>query len=73
MPLLPWIISEEQSLYETAVFTLCSHAAQSQLDPEKRGRFVYLDAPDWVNVIALTAKREVVLIEQYRHGTQQAQ
>lgn len=29
-----------------------------------------LDAPDWVNVIALTPKKEVILVEQYRFGTE---
>ena len=71
MPLLPWIISDARPLYETTVFTLCGHTGQSQLNPAKKGQFVYLDAPNWVNVIALTANDEVVLIEQYRHGTQQ--
>lgn len=27
-----------------------------------------LDAPDWINVIALTENRDVVLVEQYRAG-----
>lgn len=31
--------------------------------------FVGLHAADWVNVIALTAAGDVVLIRQYRHGT----
>jgi ADP-ribose pyrophosphatase len=28
-----------------------------------------LVAPDWVNVVAVTAKREIVLVRQFRHGT----
>ncbi len=28
-----------------------------------------LEAPDWVNVIAVTHEREVVLVKQYRFGT----
>ncbi len=32
--------------------------------------FVILDCPDWVNIIPVTADGEVVLIRQYRHGTQ---
>lgn len=28
-----------------------------------------LEAPDWVNVVALTPDRDVVLVEQFRHGT----
>lgn len=31
--------------------------------------FFVLDAPDWINIIPVTARGEVVLIEQYRHGT----
>lgn len=34
-------------------------------------RFSVIEAVDWVNVIALTAKDEVVLIRQYRVGTEQ--
>lgn len=32
--------------------------------------FFVLDAPDWVNVIALTPDGNVVLVEQFRHGTE---
>jgi ADP-ribose pyrophosphatase len=31
--------------------------------------FYCIEAPDWVNVIPLTTNEEVVMIEQYRHGT----
>jgi ADP-ribose pyrophosphatase len=31
--------------------------------------FVVLESAPWVNVIALTDREEVVLIQQYRHGT----
>ncbi len=31
--------------------------------------FYVIEAPDWINVIPLTKDGEVVLIEQYRHGT----
>lgn len=32
--------------------------------------FIVLDAVDWVNVIALTPDQQLVMIEQYRHGTE---
>jgi 8-oxo-dGTP pyrophosphatase MutT (NUDIX family) len=32
--------------------------------------FYVIEAPDWINVIPLTKDNEVVLIEQYRHGTE---
>lgn len=31
--------------------------------------FLVLDSRDWVNVIALTSDRQLVMIEQYRHGS----
>ncbi len=30
--------------------------------------FVILESPEWVNVVALTPRNEVVLIRQWRHG-----
>src|ERR1051326_834234 len=42
-------------------------------DPRSRRvhDFFVIEAPDWINVIPLTASGEVVLIEQYRHGTEE--
>lgn len=34
-------------------------------------RFFVLESPDWVNVIPLTAEGNVVMIRQYRHGTEE--
>lgn len=31
---------------------------------------VVLDAPDWVNIVALTPEKKVVIVQQYRFGTQ---
>ena len=31
--------------------------------------FYCIEAVDWINIIPLTAEGEVVMIEQYRHGT----
>lgn len=31
--------------------------------------FYVLEAPDWINIVPLTADNKVVMIEQYRHGT----
>ena len=36
---------------------------------DHEGVFYVLDAPDWVNVVALTENREAVLVEQFRYGT----
>jgi ADP-ribose pyrophosphatase len=41
-------------------------------DPRSRRihDFYVIEAPDWINVIPLTKDNEVVLIEQYRQGTE---
>lgn len=33
-------------------------------------RFFVLESPDWVNIIPLTPEGNVVMIRQYRHGTE---
>src|ERR1043165_6164622 len=33
--------------------------------------FYVIEAPDWINVVPITAGGEVVLIEQYRHGSRE--
>ncbi len=32
--------------------------------------FVYIDSQDWVNMVPITSENEIVLIRQYRHGSQ---
>ncbi len=34
----------------------------------REGDFVVVDAPDWVNVVALTADHRIVLVRQFRFG-----
>jgi len=36
---------------------------------DKEGTFVYLDSPSWVNIIPITRTGNIVLIKQFRHGT----
>lgn len=62
-----WDAEEDGTLAETPIFALRARRARSR-QSTKAGRYVYLDTVDWVNVVALTANDEVVMIEQYRHG-----
>jgi len=36
---------------------------------QKEGNFVVLDSPSWVNIIPITHDNHVILVEQYRHGS----
>lgn len=35
----------------------------------RTGKFTVVNAPLWVNILPLTADNEVVLVQQFRHGT----
>ena len=70
-PVDPWPLEAEESIATTRVFELRRRVARSPEDPSLRGEFVYLKAPDWVNVVALTTDGEVVLVEQFRHGSRE--
>ena len=63
-----WRVLKQERLDSLKIFT--PYRVES-LSP-RTGRhhtFYVLDTPDWVNVVAVTAGGEVVLVRQYRHGT----
>lgn len=64
-----WRRSESKRIADCRVFTVREDFCQRESDNLK-GTFFVMENPDWVNVIALTEKKEVILIEQYRHGAE---
>lgn len=66
----PWPIENDHAIAETRIFTLRQMRTRSPRGSDSAD-FVYIDSTDWVNVIALTPDDQVVLIEQYRHGTRE--
>ncbi|MCK4873427.1 MAG: NUDIX hydrolase [Phycisphaerales bacterium] len=65
----PWAMGPPHTLAKTRIFDLNERRCASPTTPDKVGTFVYLDSPDWINVIALTRGSRVVMIEQFRHGS----
>ena len=55
----------------TAAFSKCAKIFASAKAIKKKVSFFVCENPDWVNIIALTKDKEVVLIEQFRHGTEE--
>jgi len=53
-------------LQDCAVFTVSRAAARSPAG--ETHDFFRIDSADWVNVVPLTSRGEVVMIRQYRHG-----
>lgn len=64
----PWAAEPPRELLRTRVFSVHSRVCASPTDASRRGEFVHLQCPDWVNVIPVTPEGKVVMIEQYRHG-----
>ncbi len=61
-----WKTVASERVYATPIFDLHRH----ERSHPRRGQrnFYVLEAPAWINIIPLTAAREVVMIRQYRHG-----
>lgn len=65
-----WKLLESEEIADCRVFRVRKDISQN-LSTSKTATFFVSENPDWINVIAITANREVVLIEQFRHGTQE--
>lgn len=62
-----WKTLRSERVYNTPIFEL--HRRRREHPLRGRRDFFVLEAPDWVNIIPLTAAGEVVMVRQYRHGT----
>ncbi|MGF1508656.1 MAG: NUDIX hydrolase [Myxococcota bacterium] len=63
-----WREQSRRQLLETRVFGISERQMAEDHPDGKQGTFVAIEAPDWVNVVALTEDRQLILIEQFRHG-----
>jgi len=64
----PWTISESRLLGRHRVFDLYAETKTSPLDGQTH-EFILLKCPAWVNVLAVTPDEQLVMVEQYRHGS----
>lgn len=64
----PWTIERTESGPELLIATARFQHATNPRTGRTLRRTV-LDVPDWVNVVALTPERRVVVVRQYRFGT----
>lgn len=63
-----WSRVSSELVADCRVFQVRRDLSRSPLDNREHDFYV-LEAPDWINIIPLTVNDEVVMIEQYRHGT----
>ena len=62
-----WEEVERELLQDCRVFTVSRMKSRSPHTGEAHP-FYRIDSSDWVNVVALTARDELVMVRQYRHG-----
>jgi 8-oxo-dGTP pyrophosphatase MutT (NUDIX family) len=62
-----WTRGEERKVAETRIFDVLSITFRHPVRGTVKD-FTVIDAPDWVNVIALTPDGQIVLVNQFRYG-----
>lgn len=65
---LKWETLSREEVAKCNIFSVNKILAANKSDRDKRGRFFSLSCGPWVNVIAVTHDRKLVMVEQYRHG-----
>ena len=65
---LEFVRTSRREVLATPVFRLHEEVS---LHPETNaeGKYYVLDAPDWVNIIAVTDDNELLFVRQWRHGS----
>jgi 8-oxo-dGTP pyrophosphatase MutT (NUDIX family) len=64
----PWTTISREEIADCRIFTLDKVTRRSPLSG-REGDFFMIQTKDWVNVIAITEDENLVLIRQYRQGT----
>ncbi len=64
----PWPQIETKPLGDFRIFTIRSDRKVSPRNGQPHD-FYIIDCVHWVNVIAVTPEQELVMVEQYRHGS----
>lgn len=67
-PLPRWQRLAARTVARTRIFDVQSVDFRHPARPQAQDFFV-ISAPDWVNVVALTPDRQLVLVRQFRYGT----
>lgn len=65
-----WKRKSSKQVADCRVFKVREDISTRESDALEHSFYV-IESPDWVNVIAITKERKVLLIEQFRHGTEE--
>ena len=65
-----WKRKSSKQVADCRVFKVRQDFSERESD-NKESDFFVIEAPNWINIIALTKDEEIVLIEQYRQGAEE--
>jgi len=68
-----WRKEHEETLVDCRIFLVRRKRMRSQARPDLEHEFYALHSPDWVNVAALREDGQLLLIRQWRAGTEDIQ
>lgn len=63
-----WTTTSSREIADCRVFKVREDLSRRDSD-RRESTFYVVESPDWVNVIAATRQGEIILIEQFRHGS----
>ncbi|MCP3965741.1 MAG: NUDIX hydrolase [Lentisphaerae bacterium] len=63
-----WHRISKETVFKTSIFNLLREDSRN-LRTGAEQSFFYFECIDWINVVAITTENEIILIEQYRHGS----
>lgn len=64
----PWQITRSEPLLDCRIFKVRKDVVINPRTGEVHDMFV-LEHPNWVNIVPLTPDEQVIMVEQWRHGT----
>lgn len=65
-------VGGEEELLRTSIGTVMAGPVTCRRTGQSK-RFYYFDFPSWVNVVALTPEKQILLIRQFRYGTRRVE
>ena len=65
----PWVRRSARQLADCRIFTV-SESTSVCPRTDNEHNFYFIETADWVNIVPITAAREVVFIRQFRHGNE---
>jgi 8-oxo-dGTP pyrophosphatase MutT (NUDIX family) len=63
-----WETVSREKLVDCKIFSVSRIEAAIKCDDKRRGTFFTVNCGPWVNIIAVTDQKRLVMVEQYRHG-----